>query len=112
MFLMYTIFSQFRTSSIAICPTPYAGIIENVRTKRIIFGEAPSIRVKKFKQNLRENYSKSNKIAITACEFSKLLRGSMLSDLPKAFLLSQSGFKVVLPNKKTIKNNEKIMATF
>ena len=31
--------------------------IENVRTKCIIFGEALQIRVIKFKQNLRENYS-------------------------------------------------------
>ena len=51
-------------------------IFENVRTKCIIFGEAPRIRVNKFKQNLRENYSKSTKIAITACKFSQFFRGS------------------------------------
>ena len=39
-------------------------IIDNVRTKCIIFGEA----LKKFKQNLRENYSKSSKTAITVSE--------------------------------------------
>ena len=35
------------------------------------------IRVQKFIQNLPENYSKSTKIAITACEFSKNFRGSI-----------------------------------
>ena len=39
-----------------------------------------------YKQNLRENYSKSNKIAITACKFSNIFRGSLLPDLPRAFL--------------------------
>ena len=47
---------------------------ENVRTKCIIFGEAIRIRVKKFKHNLPENYSKSPKIAITACKLSKIFR--------------------------------------
>ena len=36
-----------------------ARIMENVRTKCIIFGEKLKIKVKKFKQNLPENYSKS-----------------------------------------------------
>ena len=48
--------------------------MENVRTKCIIFGEALRIRVKNFKQNLRENYSKSTKLGITACKFSKFFR--------------------------------------
>ena len=43
--------------------------IENVRRKCSIFGEAFEIGVKKFKQNLPKNYSKSTKIAITACKF-------------------------------------------
>ena len=45
-------------------------------------GEALRIRVKKFKQNLPENYSKSTKMAITACEFSKFFRGRMSPDPP------------------------------
>ena len=72
---------------------PYAlstHIIKNVRTKCIIFREAFRIRVKKFEQNLRENYSKSTKIVITACKFSKNFRRSMPSDPPRAFLVSQS----------------------
>ena len=40
-------------------------MVENERTKCITFGEALGIRVKKFKQNLPENYSKSTKIAST-----------------------------------------------
>ena len=44
---------------------PYARITENVRTKCIIFGEILKIKVKKFKQNLPENYSKSTKIPTT-----------------------------------------------
>ena len=45
--------------------------IENVRTKCIIFGEALKIKVKQFKRNFPNNYSKSIKIAITECKFSK-----------------------------------------
>ena len=56
----------------------------------IVSGEALKISVKKFKQNLRENYSKNTKIAITACKFSKFFRGSMPMDSPRAFLASQS----------------------
>ena len=65
-------------------------ISENVRTKCITFGEALRIRVKKIKQNLCENYSKSTKIAITACKFSKIVRGSMPADpLEPFFFLNQ-----------------------
>ena len=39
-------------------------MIKNVQTKCIISGEAPRIRVKNFKRNLPENYSKSTKLAI------------------------------------------------
>ena len=46
--------------------TPYARIIENVRTKCIMFGEALRMRVKKFKQSLSENYSTSTKTTIKA----------------------------------------------
>ena len=61
----------------------WARIIQNVRTKCItrVFGEAHRIRVKKCNQSLRENYSKSTKIAITARKFSKFT--------PRAFLASQ-----------------------
>ena len=72
---------------IAISLASLARIIENVRTKCLIFGEALRIRVKNFKQNWPENYSKSTKIAITACKF---FRGSMSPDPPRAFLVSQS----------------------
>ena len=50
-------------------PYAFSTYIENVRTKCILFGEALRIRVTKFKQNLLENYSKSTKIATTACKF-------------------------------------------
>ena len=56
-----------------------------MRTK-CIFGEALRIWVKKLKHNLRENYSKSTKIAITACKFSKFFRGGMPPDPLKLFL--------------------------
>ena len=56
----------------------------------IVLGEALRIWVKQFKQNLPENYLKSTKIIITACIISKIFRGSMPPDLPKAFLVSQS----------------------
>ena len=61
---------------------PYARIIENVQTKRIIFGKALRIRVKKFKQNLPENYSKST----TACKFSKFFWISMPPDPLELFV--------------------------
>ena len=67
-------------------PYAFSTYIENVQTKCIIFGEALRSRVKKFKQNLREDYTKSTKIAITACKFSKLFRGSMPSDPLEPFL--------------------------
>ena len=44
-----------------------------------IFGEAPRIRVKKFKHSLPENYSKSTKIAISLQQhvnFQKFLGGA------------------------------------
>ena len=63
-------------------------LIENLRTKCIIFGEALRIRVKILKQTLPENHSKSTKIAIIACKFSKILRGSMPPDPLRAFLVS------------------------
>ena len=77
-----------------------ARIIENVRTKCIILGEALRTRVKKFKQNLSENYSKSTKIAITACKFSKIFRSSMLQDPPRDFSVSQSASNLFCRKKK------------
>ena len=72
-----------------------------MRTKYIIFGKILSIRVKKFEQNLTANYSKSTKIAITACKF---FRGSMPPDPlePSCFSIS---FKLVpvMPKKKRLK---------
>ena len=58
------------------------------RTKCIIFGEALRNRVKKFNHKMPENYSKSTKIAITACKFSKFFRGSIPPGPPKAFLVA------------------------
>ena len=52
-----------------------------------MFGEALRIRGKNFKQNLAENYSKSTKIAITACTFC----GGACPRIPlELFLFSQS----------------------
>ena len=45
-----------------------------MRTKCIIFGKALRIGLKKIKQNLARNYSKSTKIAITACKLKKNFR--------------------------------------
>ena len=49
-----------------------------MQTKCIIFGEGHKIRVKKFKHNLPENYSKSTKIAISLqhVNFQKFLGGA------------------------------------
>ena len=70
-----------------------------MQTKCIIFGEALRIRVKKLKQNLRENYLKSTKTAITACKCSKFFQGSMPPD-PLELSCFSISFKVVMPNKK------------
>ena len=68
---------------------PYARKIENVRTKCILFGEALRIRLKKFKQNFPENYSKSTKIAIATCNISKFFMGAC-PRTPRVFLVSRS----------------------
>ena len=75
---------------IAISLASLARIIENVRTKCLIFGEALRIRVKNFKQNWPKNYSKSIKIAITACKFINFSGVAYPTDPPRAFLVSQS----------------------
>ena len=74
-----------------------------MRTKCIILGEALRIRVKKFKQNLPKNYSKSTKIANTACKFSNFFRGSMPLDPPRAFFVSQSASNLFFPKKVRLK---------
>ena len=52
-----------------------------------LFGETLRIRGKNFKQNLPETCSKRTKMAITVCKFSKLFRGSMPPDPPRAFFI-------------------------
>ena len=59
------------------------------------------IRVKKFKQHLPENYSKSTKIAITECRFSKIIRGSMPPDLPRAFNIPNYEFVFSSPRRNS-----------
>ena len=66
------------------------------------FDEALKIRGKKFRQNLRENCSKSTKIAIAVGKFSKILRGSMPPDLHIRFC-SAIPFKFILPEKIRLK---------
>ena len=65
-----------------------------MRTKYIIFGEALKDRSQKYEQTLPKNCSKSTKIAITVCEFSKFFRGSMPPDTPRVLLL----FKLLIIN--------------
>ena len=64
-----------------------------------MFGEELRIRVKKFEQELRENYSKSTKIAITACKNSKIFWDSMRPDPLEPFLFLNQ-LELVLPTKK------------
>ena len=64
-----------------------ARIIETVRTKCIIFGEALKVRGQKYEQTLLENCSINAKIVITACKISKIFRGSMPRPRLKLFLL-------------------------
>ena len=79
--------------------------VQNEITKYIIFGEALRIRVKIFKQNLRENNSKSIKIAITVCKFSKFL-GEHAPGTPRVFFVTLVIFKLVMPKKRLEKNVE------
>ena len=59
----------------------------NKKKKNNIFGEALTVRVKKFKQNLPENDSKSTfKIAITASIFSRNFPAGMPPDPLELFL--------------------------
>ena len=77
----------------------------------MIFGEALKIRVKKFKQTLRENYSRSTKMAITECKLSQFFRGSMHPDPPGAFLVSQSASNQFCQNNTLEKNVEIMLPT-
>ena len=79
-----------------------------MQTKYIIFGEALRIRVKKFKHNLPENYSKSTKIAITACKFSKNFQGACPPNPPRAFLFFNQ-LQISSAEKKTLKKNVETM---
>ena len=72
-----------------------------------LFGEAHGIRVKKFKQNLPENYSKRIKIAITASKLSKFFRGSM-PPTPQSFSCFSISFNLVLPKKILLKKMSKL----
>ena len=81
-----------------------------MRTKCVVFGEIHRIRVKAFKQNLRESYPKSTKIAIIARKFSKFFRGSMPPDPPKSLSCFSISFNFVLPKKNTLEKNVEIMA--
>ena len=78
-----------------------------MRTKCIIFGEALRIRIKKFEHNLPENYSKSTKIAITVCKFSKLFRGSMPPTHNLFLFLNQ--LEISCAEKKNAGKNVEIM---
>ena len=68
--------------------SPYARIIDIVRTQCIRFGEALKIMGPKNKQNLPENCLKSTKMAITLCRFSKNFRGSMPPKPPTAVFVT------------------------
>ena len=89
-----------------------------MRTKGIIFGEVRIIKVKKFKQNLSENYSKSTKY--TACKFAKLYSmeickifpGEHAPDPPRAFLVIQSASNLYGQKKKLEKNVEIMPSPF
>ena len=56
-------------------------------TKCIIFDKALKVRGQKYDQTLPENCSKSAKMTITVCKFSKIFRGSMPRTPLKSFLL-------------------------
>ena len=58
-----------------------------MRINCIILGEALKIRDQNYEQNLPENCSKSAKIVITVCKFSKIFRRSTPPDPFELFLL-------------------------
>ena len=69
--------------------------------------EVLRIRVKKFRQSLPEKCSKSTKIAIAACNISKIFWGSIPSDPPKAFSVFQSA-SISSAEKITLEKNVEI----
>ena len=77
-------------------------VTENVQTKCIILGEALRIRVKRCKQNLPQNTSKSTKIAITASKFSNS-SGAACPLTPWSFSCLLISLKFVLPKKIRVK---------
>ena len=79
-----------------------------MRKKCIIFGEALRTRVKKFKQNLAENYSKSTKIAIRACTFLKIFRESMPPNPLETFLFLNQ-LQISSAKKIALEKNVKMM---
>ena len=81
---------------------------ELARTKCIIFGATLKIRGKKFKQNLPENDSKNTKIAIAACKFSKIFRGSMPQTPLEPFLFLNQ-LQISSAEKNTLEKNVKTM---
>ena len=76
-----------------------------------MFGEVLRIKVTKFKQNLRENYSKSTKIVITARKFSKISRGSMPLDPLEPFLFLNQ-LQTSSAKKNALEMNERTMPPF
>ena len=74
----------------------------------VVVVEVLRIRVKKSKPSLCENYSKSTKLAITACKFSKIFRGSMPSD-PLQLFLSFNQLQISSAKKKTLKRYVEII---
>ena len=80
-----------------------ARIIENLRTKCIIFGETLRFRGKKFKQNLTKNCSKNTKMVTTVCKLSKIFRGSIAPDPPRAFFILKMQ-QIILREKTTLEN--------
>ena len=77
-----------------------------------MFDEILRFRGKKFKQNLPKNGSKSAKMATILYQFSKMFRGSMLPDPPRAFFVLNRPialFEIIL-QKKTLENMENLGA--
>ena len=75
----------------------------------VIVGEALKTRGKTFEQNLLENCSKSTKMAIAVCKFSKILRGEHAPGPPKSNFCSSIYFKLILPEKMRLKNYRNLM---
>ena len=68
--------------------SPQARIIETVRTKCIIFGEALKIRGQNINKIFLKIVQKALKRPITVCKFSKIFRGSMPPDPPRVVFVT------------------------